>query len=763
MLVGSGFDATTLPGVSTTEVAGFPNDLAEYLVAGGTINVEATGGDVIINEMMVARDTYKIGSSTHDPADGQWIELYNKHATEAATGIKVTFNQEVPAVSPAGYADRFSNVAGQGWAFLTKFTDAAVLNGSSNPQGRVNFKSIRRTDAGKDGSDAGAWGVAEASLLFATGRIGTPGGQNIVDVFKPAVDRKPARSSVLISEVANRMNDDTEWIELKGPANQSLKNWQLSIATEVGKETLIFTFPGNDIRISPNGYLLLTDVDPLNSELEADWANGVHTPSRYKNAVVNLGALPNDGNFILILRNRKDRMNHPTHHYEGIQDIAGYDSDLSRLNPYTTLWPLTGNVGTINSKNKLVGGKVYRRLRTNIDGYSQEGGDGNKPAFGAVGFTGLGYDRNAPVIAENGGTPGYPHGNFKGDGADAPGNVFISEIMYATGNGGPTRNRNLPQWIELHNQSDVHSVNLTNWRLEIVNAERNADGSNYDGKFSENVELSGTIPPNQTYLIVEHVASSNTRLPRERVKIVGKKFNENLLNPYGFHLTLKAKRHKAAHEQITVDTAGNLNEATDKRRPDSRSFAGNAWELEKAIAEDNSRISISRRYNAWSEPNVTATGEDKAGWILTDMDQRYSGLIQLTYYGRTDDLATPGYTIGGALPVQLSTFRPQRHDDGTIVIRWVTESELDNAGFNILRSETREGQFTKLNTQLIAGQGTTSERTAYEWKDKPRNPMSSTTTRFKMSPSMVMLRRYGQHAFVGMSPQLVKRQRHGVN
>ena len=67
-------------------------------------------------------------------------------------------------------------------------------------------------------------------------------------------------------------------------------------------------------------------------------------------------------------------------------------------------------------------------------------------------------------------------------------------------------------------------------------------------------------------------------------------------------------------------------------------------------------------------------------------------------------------------------FRPQRLDDGTVLIRWITDSETNNAGFNILRSDKRDGEFTKLNTQLIAGQGTTSERTAYEFTDKSAKP-----------------------------------------
>ena len=67
-------------------------------------------------------------------------------------------------------------------------------------------------------------------------------------------------------------------------------------------------------------------------------------------------------------------------------------------------------------------------------------------------------------------------------------------------------------------------------------------------------------------------------------------------------------------------------------------------------------------------------------------------------------------------------FRPERLDSGEIVVRWITESELNNAGFNILRSDARDGEFTQLNTKLIAGQGTTSERNVYVFPDTSAKP-----------------------------------------
>ena len=68
------------------------------------------------------------------------------------------------------------------------------------------------------------------------------------------------------------------------------------------------------------------------------------------------------------------------------------------------------------------------------------------------------------------------------------------------------------------------------------------------------------------------------------------------------------------------------------------------------------------------------------------------------------------------VPVSLSFFRPTL-ENGIVTIRWTTESELDNAGFNILRSIDQYGEYKQVNTQLIQGAGTTGERNIYKWID----------------------------------------------
>ncbi len=76
---------------------------------------------------------------------------------------------------------------------------------------------------------------------------------------------------------------------------------------------------------------------------------------------------------------------------------------------------------------------------------------------------------------------------------------------------------------------------------------------------------------------------------------------------------------------------------------------------------------------------------------------------------------------GSILPVTLSSFKATRTADGA-VINWTTESEVDNAGFNILRSRTKTGEFEKINAKLIQGAGTTGERSTYTWTDTTAKP-----------------------------------------
>jgi hypothetical protein len=55
---------------------------------------------------------------------------------------------------------------------------------------------------------------------------------------------------------------------------------------------------------------------------------------------------------------------------------------------------------------------------------------------------------------------------------------------------------------------------------------------------------------------------------------------------------------------------------------------------------------------------------------------------------------------------------------GRVVLNWSTESEIENAGFNILRSESLSGPFVKINNSLISAKGSPTMGASYEYVDE---------------------------------------------
>jgi sugar lactone lactonase YvrE len=53
-----------------------------------------------------------------------------------------------------------------------------------------------------------------------------------------------------------------------------------------------------------------------------------------------------------------------------------------------------------------------------------------------------------------------------------------------------------------------------------------------------------------------------------------------------------------------------------------------------------------------------------------------------------------------------------------VILLWTTESEIDNAGFNIYRAESENGQYVKIITSLIPAKGAVTQGASYEIIDK---------------------------------------------
>ena len=140
------------------------------------------------------------------------------------------------------------------------------------------------------------------------------------------------------------------------------------------------------------------------------------------------------------------------------------------------------------------------------------------------------------------------------------------------------------------------------------------------------------------------------------------------------------------------------------------------WEL--PMNEGGARSSILRRhFQVARGPAAPEDGTLMASWVLAS-ETDFAHIRVSSYYGLSTDVGTPGFRAGGALPVELSHFRPVRDKaTGQVVITWSTQSELNNAGFFIKRSQQKDGEFKVINAAMIQGAGTTGEKQFYTYTD----------------------------------------------
>ncbi len=278
------------------------------------------------------------------------------------------------------------------------------------------------------------------------------------------------------------------------------------------------------------------------------------------------------------------------------------------------------------------------------------------------------------------------------------GKVVFSELMLA-------RLGKYPQWIELYNTTD-QDIDINGWKI----VGRCLDVSNTTNILkSQVISKSFTIKGKETVLIVSFATpNSRDRISKGLAdKVYALKTNpKNFWNYKGLVLELQDA------EGNPIDRIGNLNEE-DKI----------VWEIPMFVR--NKRISLIRRLKPIRSQEYDFTfGIKEFGWFPAE---KVKGLTENRiqyYYGRYTDIGSPGYRTedGEVLPVTLSSFSPQLNKNGQIILSWITESELENAGFNILRSQSKQGPFVKVNTALVQGAGTTGERSSYTWKDTTAKP-----------------------------------------
>ena len=327
------------------------------------------------------------------------------------------------------------------------------------------------------------------------------------------------------------------------------------------------------------------------------------------------------------------------------------------------------------------------------------------------------------------------------------GSIYISEIMFAGGGV-------LPQWIEISNGSRSEEINLSGWTITVDNAAADADvdvgaTATFTIPDGTTIDPSGQSDTPSTILVVTEKGRNNLTGADASGQVVNLAEDNEvelilagvvtgkymLLSEMAFMITLAPPEPAAtkapAGETVTAKATRTAAEkVATKERRDATDMAGNlgadgaaAWVLPMGEA---GRSSIIRGHiQVTRGPAAPEMGNMMDSWVLAS-DTSFAQVTHIrasSYYGAASDVGTPGFRAGGALPVELSQFRPARDKvTGAVVITWSTQSELNNAGFFIKRSQQADGEFKVINAAMVQGAGTTSEKQSYTYNDTTAQP-----------------------------------------
>ena len=265
------------------------------------------------------------------------------------------------------------------------------------------------------------------------------------------------------------------------------------------------------------------------------------------------------------------------------------------------------------------------------------------------------------------------------------GQIYISEIMFA---GGGT----LPQWIEISNGSRSEQVNLSGWTLTVDNAAADADvsvGATATFTIPEGTKIdpSGQYETPSTLLVVTERGRNNLTGAKASGQVLNlAEDNEvelilagvltgkyTLLSDTAFLITLAPPEPEAttppagesktakATRQAAEKTAANARKAATDMVGNLGADGGAAWAL--PMNDEGGRSSLIRRHIQVARgPAAPEDGTMAENWTLASETSfaQVTHIRAQSYYGAANDVGTPGFRPGGALPVELSHFRPVR-------------------------------------------------------------------------------------------------------
>jgi hypothetical protein len=137
------------------------------------------------------------------------------------------------------------------------------------------------------------------------------------------------------------------------------------------------------------------------------------------------------------------------------------------------------------------------------------------------------------------------------------------------------------------------------------------------------------------------------------------------------------------------------------------------------------------QWESHSITNLTATNF----WLLSGPGPAYPDFsangspIQFGYYASNGTAISRPTSTNSGIDNWSVSIQPASHtlieldqftavpQNNQITITWNTLSEIDNAGFNLWRSDTKDGKYTKINPKIIEAEGGATQKVDYSYTD----------------------------------------------
>jgi hypothetical protein len=114
-----------------------------------------------------------------------------------------------------------------------------------------------------------------------------------------------------------------------------------------------------------------------------------------------------------------------------------------------------------------------------------------------------------------------------------------------------------------------------------------------------------------------------------------------------------------------------------------------------------------------------------------------------------DSMSVAGFTT----LVKLTSFEAIP-DSNKVILKWVTESEIDNAGFNLYRATSEDGDYVKINDSLIPAEGSSTSGATYKYVD---NSVRNRTTYYYKLEDIDLNGASTMHGPVSAEPRMTRR------